>query len=84
MPILLAALAFLLPLAALLLWRHFRPGQEPSLTLVIAAFLAVAIGLGGAIFYGMSRSLERGERYIPPTWQGEGERVLPGRGAGAP
>jgi 4-amino-4-deoxy-L-arabinose transferase-like glycosyltransferase len=81
MPLLLAALAFLLPLIALLLWRAFRPGQQPSTWLVVCAFLAVVLAIGGAITYGMNRSIERGERYVPPTWQRDGERVEPGHAA---
>jgi len=65
MPLLIAALAFLLPLAALLLWRHFRPGQTPSVWLVLAAAAAVIFVLGGALNYGLNRSLEPGERYVP-------------------
>ena len=67
MPILIAALAFLLPLAALLLWRQFRPGQQPSGWLVAVAIAVLVIAMGGALTYGMNRSIERGERYVPST-----------------
>ena len=67
MPLFLAALAFLLPLAALLLWRQLRPGETPSGWLVLAAAMAVALVLGGALHYGLNRSMERGERYVPAT-----------------
>ncbi len=80
MPLLIAALAFLLPLVALLLWRSLRPGQQPSAWLLISAFLAVVLAIGGAISYGMNRSIERGERYVPPTWERSGEGVTPGHG----
>ena len=65
MPVVIAALAFLLPLAGLLLWRHFRPGQTPSGWLVLGAAVAVVLVLGGALSYGLDRSIERGERYVP-------------------
>lgn len=67
MPLLIAALAFLLPLAALLLWRRFRPGQTPSLWLVLGTVAVVVAILGGALSYGFNRSIERGERYVPAT-----------------
>lgn len=65
MPLFIAALAFLLPLAAMLLWRHFRPGETPSTWLVLAGVVAVILVLGGALHYGLNRSLEPGERYVP-------------------
>ena len=65
MPFLIAALAFLLPLAALLLWRHFRPGQTPSGWWVAAAVVVVGLVLAGSLSYGFNRSLEQGERYVP-------------------
>ena len=67
MPLLIAALAFLLPLAAMLLWRHFRPGQRPSGWLVAAAIAVVVLVMGGALTFGLNRSIERGERYVPAT-----------------
>lgn len=80
MPLLIAALAFLLPLVALLLWRALRPGQQPSIWLLIGAFLAVVLALGGAISYGLNRSIGPDERYVPPAWERGGEDVTPGRG----
>jgi drug/metabolite transporter (DMT)-like permease len=67
MPLFIAALAFLLPLAAFLLWRQFRPGETPSGWIVLAAAIGVALVLGGALHYGLNRSIERGERYVPAT-----------------
>ena len=67
MPILIAALAFLLPLAGMLLWRQFRPGQTPSAWLVVAAMGLVVLVLAGAFSFGLNRSIERGERYVPAT-----------------
>lgn len=65
MPLLIAALAFLLPLAGLLLWRQFRPGQTPSIWLILASVAVVALLVSGLLAYGLDRSLERGERYVP-------------------
>lgn len=69
MPLLIAALAFLLPLAALLLWRKLRPGQTPSAALLLVAIGLVVLVLAGALSYGLSRSIERGGRYVPATQQ---------------
>ncbi len=65
MPLFIAALAFLLPLVALLLWRHFRPGETPGIWLVLAGVVAVVLVLSGALTYGLNRSIEPGERYVP-------------------
>ena len=65
MPLFIAALAFLLPLAGVLLWRQFRPGETPSIWLVVGAVVAVVLVLGGALNYGLNRSIEAGQRYVP-------------------
>ncbi len=67
MPLFIAALAFLLPLAAYFLWRHFRPGETPSSWLLLAAVAAVVFVLGGALTYGLNRSIDAGQRYVPAT-----------------
>lgn len=67
MPLFIAALAFLLPLAAFFLWRHFRPGETPSGWVVVLAAIGVVLVLGGALHYGLNRSFEPGERYVPAT-----------------
>lgn len=67
MPALIAALAFLLPLAGVLLWRRLRPGQTPSLWMLLLAVMVVGLVLAGALSYGLNRSIERGERYVPAT-----------------
>lgn len=64
-----AALLFLLPLAAFVLWLWLGRGRLPSrgaLALLAALVLAT---LGGLAWWGLGRGIERGERYVPATLQ---------------
>ena len=76
MPYLLELLLFLLPFAAYGLWRRMNPDAEPSTILLALASLGIALMLGGAFWYGLSRSLPRDAAYVPAHL--EGERVEPG------
>ena len=67
MPLLIDALAFLLPLAAFLLWRRFRPGRAPSLGLLLAAAGLVVVVLALSLSYGLNHSIAPGGRYVPAT-----------------
>ena len=69
MPLLIDALAFLLPLAAFLLWRRLRPGRTPSAALLLAGIGMVVLVLALGLTYGLNRSIERGGRYVPATQQ---------------
>ncbi|MBW8271068.1 hypothetical protein [Caldovatus aquaticus] len=72
-------LLFLVPFAAFWLWRRYWPGAEPSTVLLVATALAVLVGIGGAVWYGLSRSADRGMAYVAPRWSGEREDIEPGR-----
>lgn len=72
-------LLFLAPFAAFWLWRRHYPAAEPSTVVLVAAALAVAMGIGGAVWYGLSRSVDRDMTYVAPHWGGENEEIEPGR-----
>jgi hypothetical protein len=72
-------LLFLTPFAAFWVWRRYYPTAEPSTVVLVAAGLAVIAGIGGAIWYGLSRSADREMIYVAPRWGGEGEEIEPGR-----
>ena len=76
MPYLIELLLFLAPFAAYGLWRRMNPDTEPSTILLVLAGLGVVLMLGGAFWYGLSRSLPRDAAYVPAHL--EGERVEPG------
>lgn len=76
MPYLVETLLFLLPFAAYGLWRKVNPRTEPSTILLILAAIGVVLMLGGAFWYGKSRSLPRGSTYVPAHL--DGERIAPG------
>ncbi|MDB5411709.1 MAG: hypothetical protein JWR10_44 [Rubritepida sp.] len=59
---------FALPFLAYVVWWRLagrKPGHEPSKRLVGLAAVGVACGLAAAVYYGVSRSLNQGERYVP-------------------
>ncbi len=61
-----AVLLTLTPFALYLAWRRFGPSSgEPSSGMIVALLLGVGLMLGGAAWYGLSRSFERGEAYAP-------------------
>ena len=61
MPAIVAALLFLAPIGIYMLWRRLgpNPGGPHSGTL-IALLLGVGLMLGGAVWFGLSRSFEPG------------------------
>jgi hypothetical protein len=66
MPAVIAVLLAVLPFALYLAWRRFGPNSgEPSSGMVIALLLGVGLMLSGAVWFGVSRSFERGETYVP-------------------
>ncbi len=69
-------LLFLLPFAAYGLWRRMNPGTQPSTILLVLAGCGVLLMLGGAFWYGTSRSMPRGTAYVPA--QLDGDRIEPG------
>lgn len=70
-----AALFFLLPFAAFVLWRKRNPDGEPSTALLIAVAVGVLACVGFAAWYGLSRREDPG-RYVAPHLQ-DG-RIVPG------
>ena len=76
MPYLIEILLFLLPFAAYGLWRRMNPDAEPSTILLALASLGIALMLGGAFWYGLSRSMAPHVDYVPA--QIEGGRIAPG------
>ena len=78
MPYLVEFLLFLLPFAAYGLWRRMNPRTEPSAILLVLAAIGVVLMLGGAFWFGVSRSLPAGTTYVPA--QMEGDHIAPGHG----
>ncbi|MGG5811792.1 hypothetical protein [Falsiroseomonas sp. CW058] len=78
-----AVLLVLTPFGLYLLWRRVGPGTgEPSSGAVMALLLGVGLMLGGAVWFGLSRSFDRGEAYVPAVLGPDGT-VQQGH-AGAP
>jgi len=74
---LIEVLLFLAPFGLYALWRRSQPAAEPASRLVLVAVASVAIGLAGAVWYGFSRSSERGSVYVPARLGPDG-RVIQG------
>jgi hypothetical protein len=73
-----AVLLTLTPFALYLAWRRFGPNSgEPSSGMIVALLLGVGLMLGGAAWYGLSRSFERGAAYAPAVLGPDG-RIQPG------
>jgi hypothetical protein len=66
---LIEALLFLTPFAAYGLWRRANPSAQPSTILLVLGAIGVALMLGGAIWYGLSRSMEHSRDYVPAHLQ---------------
>jgi len=68
-----AILLALLPFALYLAWRRYGPSRgEPSSGIIIAMLLGVGLMLSSAVWFGLSRSFERGEAYVPATLGADG------------
>ncbi len=76
-----AVLLFLLPIVAYLIWWELsgRPAITPSRGLLLGLAALVFGGIGLALWFGMSRAIEPGERYAPAVLQGGA--VTEGHGA---
>ena len=73
-----AILLVLLPFGLYLAWRRFGPARgEPSSGMVIALLLGVGLMLLGAVWFGLSRSIEPGGAYVPATLAPDGT-IQPG------
>lgn len=74
-----AVLLTLTPFALYLAWRRYGPSSgEPSSGVIVALLLGVGLMLGGAAWYGLSRSFERGGTYVPAVLGPDG-RIEQGR-----
>jgi hypothetical protein len=61
-----AVILTLTPFALYLAWRRFGPASgEPSSGAMVSLLLGVGLMLGVAVWFGLSRSFERGEAYVP-------------------
>lgn len=81
MAVLLGFFLFALPLLAYLLWWQVsgrKPGHEPPRAALALAAIGIVCGVAGAAYYGLSRSFERGETYVPARI--EGGVITPGEG----
>jgi len=76
-PYLVEILLFLLPFGAYALWRRFNPSAEPSSRFLALALIGIALGLAGAVWYGLSRSMDRSATYVPARL--DGDHIEPGR-----
>lgn len=76
MPYLVEILLFLAPFAAYGLWRRMNPQTQPDTVVLILAGIGVVLMVGGAFWYGVSRSIAPGSTYVPAHL--EGERIAPG------
>jgi len=64
---------FALPFLVYLAWWRLagrKPGHEPSQRIVMLAAIGVACMLAGAVYYGLSRSFDRGDKYVPARIEG--------------
>jgi hypothetical protein len=76
-----AVLLVFLPFTLYLAWRRYGPATgEPSSGVVIAMLVGVGLMLGAAVWFGLSRSFERGQAYVPAVLGPDGS-VLPGHTA---
>ncbi|MCK8787806.1 hypothetical protein M0638_25960 [Roseomonas sp. NAR14] len=75
-------LLFLLPFAAYALWRHLNPRVGMSGVEVALAVLGIVLAVGGAAWFGLSRSMAPDTVYVPPHLQ-DG-RVVPGHAVPVP
>ena len=78
MPYLIEFLLFLLPFAAYALWRRWNPNVEPRRATLALALATVGLGIGAAVWYGLSVSLDGGTAYVPARLGVDGA-VVPSR-----
>ncbi len=73
MAVLLEFALFALPFLLYLAWWRIagrKPGHEPSQRIVMLAAIGVFCMVAGGVYYGLSRSFERGEKYVPARFEG--------------
>ena len=84
MAIILGLLFFAAPFLLYTLWWRLSGAQGakgPPVIALALGLLGVAAALAGALHFGLSRSFERGEAYVPARISPEGQVI---RGEGRP
>jgi hypothetical protein len=81
MPYLVEAILFLAPFALYGIWLRLNPGRAVGAHVVALALVGLAIAIGGAIWYGLSRGMDPGAAYVPPRMTSKG--IEAGHGAPA-
>lgn len=76
MPYIVEAILFLAPFALYAIWLRFNPGRTVGSHVMALALLGLALSIGGAIWYGLSRGMDPYTAYVPPRVTSEG--VTPG------
>jgi hypothetical protein len=66
MPYLAEAILFLAPFALYAIWLRLNPGQPVGTHVIALALVGLALSIGGAIWYGLSRGMDPNAAYIPP------------------
>lgn len=68
-----AVLLTLLPFGLYLAWRRYGPTTgEPSSGMIVALLLGVGLMLGAAVWFGLSRSYDAGQGYVPAVLGSDG------------
>ena len=57
-------------------WRRANPTAEPGWAVLATAVVGLMLALGGAVWFGQSRSIDRDSVYVPAQIQGD--RIAPG------
>jgi hypothetical protein len=78
MPYLIELVLFCLPFAAYYLWVRLNPGVEAGTRFVPLALIGIALAMAGAIWYGLSVSMEPHAVYVPAELGADGT-IRPGR-----
>ncbi|HEY8612632.1 MAG TPA: hypothetical protein VIL69_15265 [Roseomonas sp.] len=84
MPYLAEALLFLSPFALYAIWLRLNPGRAVGAHVIALALVGLAISIGGAVWYGLSRGMDPNAAYVPPRVTADGiepGHVTPGRPA---
>lgn len=76
MPYLVETVLFLAPFALYAVWLRFNPGRAVAAHVVALAVLGLAISIGAAVWYGLSRGMDPYTAYVPPRVTSEG--IAPG------
>jgi len=81
MPYLIETALFLAPFAIYAVWLRFNPGRAVGTHVLALALIGLAISIGGAVWYGLSRSMDPYAIYVPPSVTEGG--IVPGHSGDA-